>query len=326
MRYQSDLVSDPTFDQYLARLRAEADPQVPTRYGDYGGYRRTFERIAVLRDGGARIESIGRSTGGEPIFTLHLGPPPDAARRSVLYLANLHAQELIGVEAALGTIERAAARIARGELAGIAISCVPTANPDGFRRVVRDLAAGAPRFRRKNQRGVDLNRNFAEGFDARALLARLLPGIYHPGAAPLTEPETAALDGLFHRRYNRALSFHSFGGWIFWPWASRRAPTDDDRAFFQLAEAMRARQSRPYRAIQLGRWARWFAAGGAEIDHLYGKYRTLALLVEVSHGGRAIARPRTWVDPFAWFNPPDVAGEVANVADAALALAEAELT
>lgn len=48
------------------------------------------------------------------------------------------------------------------------------------------------------------------------------------------------------------------------------------------------------------------------------------MLVELSHGGRALARPSTWIDPFSWFNPCDVAGEVENIADAALALADAE--
>jgi hypothetical protein len=81
---------------------------------------------------------------------------------------------------------------------------------------------------------------------------------------------------------------------------------------------------RPYRAVQLGRWARWFSAGGAEIDHLYGRYRTLAFLVEVSHGGRRMDSPGTWLDAFAWFNPPDVAREVEDVAEAALALATSD--
>lgn len=217
-------MSAPSFDDYLTRLRAEADPEVPPHYGDYGGYRRVFERVDRLRAAGAVVESFGRSAAGEPLWAVRLGTTDGSATRRVLYLANLHAQELIGVEAALGTLERAQARFSAGDprLAGVEVTGVPTANPDGYRQVVRDLAAGSTRFRRKNHHGVDLNRNFAEGFDGGAWLARLLPWIYDPGAAPLSEPETAALDGLFARRFDRALSFHSFGRWIFWPWAGRR--------------------------------------------------------------------------------------------------------
>ena len=179
---------------------------------------------------------FGRSTGGEPLWAIRLGASAQPRLR-VLYLANLHAQEFIGVEAALATLSAAAARLRENDpaLAGVEITCVLTANPDGYRRVAAELAAGGPRFRRKNLRGVDLNRNFAEGFNPGGLLPKLAPFIYNPGPAPLSEPETAALDGLFATRFDRALSFHSFGGWIFWPWAHTRRPTVDDMLFAQLA-------------------------------------------------------------------------------------------
>jgi hypothetical protein len=85
---------------------------------------------------------------------------------------------------------------------------------------------------------------------------------------------------------------------------------------------MRARQIRPYKACQLGRWSLAFRAGGLEIDHLYRRHGTLALLMEVSHGGAALRRPRTWLDVFSWYNPYEVAEEAHNAADAALALVE----
>ncbi|MSP63007.1 MAG: hypothetical protein EXR72_22260 [Myxococcales bacterium] len=318
--------TEPGFDQFLARLRVEPDPAPPARYGAYSSYARIFERLESLRRRGARVECIGRSTGGEPMWAVRLGES-ERPRLRVLYFANLHAQEFIGVEAALATLERAAERIAARDprYDGVEVTGVPTANPDGYLQVVRDLAAGRPRFRRKNLQGVDLNRNFAEGYRSD-WLPRLLPQIYNPGAGPLSEPETAALDRLFARRFDRALSFHSFGGWIFWPWATSRRPSPDDDRLRALATAMQSRQARPYRAVQLGRWSRFFRAGGAEIDHLHGRHGTLALLMEVSHGGRSVGRPSTWLDPFAWFNPLDVRGEVENVVEAALALAESPKT
>jgi hypothetical protein len=312
----------PTFDEFLARLRAGPDPAPPSRCGPYRSYRALWDEVERVRAiAGGVVETYGRSTGGEPLWALSFG---EARRGRVLYLANLHAQELVGTEAALATARLVAERRRAGDpaLDGVEVTCVPTANPDGYRRVLADLAAGASRFRRKNLRGVDLNRNFAVGFDRRAPLARLLPWVYAPGPSPLSEAETAALDRLFARRFDRALSFHSFGGWIFWPWAGRRAPTPDDGRFAALAASMRARMRRPYRAVQLGRWARWFTAHGAEIDHLYDRYGTLAFLVEVSRGGRRFAEPGTWLDVFAWFNPRDPSADVADAAAAALALAE----
>lgn len=318
--------STVTFDAFLARLRAERDPAPPARYGPYRSYGALFAHARALCDEtGAIAETFGRSAGGEPMWALRIGPTQNARRR-VLFLANLHAQEFIGVEAALGCFARAARRIAAGDprLAGIELTCVPTANPDGYRRVAAGVAAGDPRFRRKNERGVDLNRNFAEGWDKKAILPRLLPFIYDPGESPLSEPETAALDNLFSRRFDRAISFHSFGEWIFWPWAGRNIPTADEHRFAALATQMQRAMPRPYKAVQLGKWARWFRAGGAEIDHLYGRYGTLAYLIEVSGGGRRLFDWGRWTDAFAWFNPPDVEREVENVAGAAMVLVEGE--
>ena len=316
-----------TFDAFLARLRASDDPAPPAKYGNYHSYLGIWEQaLSACAGTTAEFELFGRSTGGEPMWAIRIGELL-RPRLRVLYMANLHAQEFIGVEAALATLSAAAARIQSGDpaLAGVEITCVPTANPDGYRRVCAELSAGGPRFRRKNLRGVDLNRNFAEGFSRGSPLSRLLPFIYEPGQAPLSEAETKSLDGLFARRFDRAVSFHSFGGWIFWPWAGRREATVDDHRFAAIAAQMQQRMSRPYRASQLGRWARWFKAGGAEIDHLYGRYRTLAFLVEVSRGGFRAGRLTGWLDTFALFNPPEVEREAGDAARAALALLEPSL-
>ena len=316
-----------SFEAFLSRLRAASDPAPPARYGSYRSYLTLWESVERACAGtDAVLELFGRSTGGEPMWAVRLdgGVRP---RLRVLYLANLHAQEFIGVEALLATLALAVKRRSEGDpaLDGVEFTFVPTANPDGYRRVALELAAGGVRFRRKNLRGVDLNRNFAEGWSRATPLARLLPFVYEPGAAPLSEAETRSLDALFARRFDRAVSFHSFGGWIFWPWASRHESTVDDHRFAAIAAQMQKRMAHPYRTAQLGRWARWWKAGGAEIDHLYGKYRTLAFLVEVSRGGWRADRPSSWLDPFALFNPEDVAREAGDAALAAIALAETSL-
>jgi hypothetical protein len=202
--------------------------------------------------------------------------------------------------------------------------CVPVANPDGRLAAEADARDRRRRFRRHNARGVDLNRNFACGFDARHWLTRALPSIYACGAAPFSEPESAALRDLAAAHVPaRARSLHAFGGWIFWPWSHTAEPPADATEFARLAEAMRGAMRRPYRASQLGRWARWFAAHGTEIDHLYAAHGTRAFLMEVSRGGAFALRPASWTEPFAWFNPPDVEAEVADAALAARVLIEA---
>lgn len=239
--------------------------------------------------------------------------------RRVLYLANLHAMEWIGTEVVLALLERLVAD-AQG-LEATEVWLVPVANPDGRARAESNAASGRRRFERHNDRGVDLNRNFDVGFRADYWMHRLLPRMYRPGAAAFSEPESAALRDLCAAHPPHvAISFHAFGGWIFHPWADRSEPPPDADRFARIAAGMVAKMRRPYRVAQLGRWARWFRAHGAEIDHLYGRHGTLAFLIEVSKGGFEIARPASWADPLAWFNPQDPRPEIENVLPAALLL------
>src|SRR5690606_14971862 len=201
---------------------------------------------------------------------------------------------------------------------------LPMANPDGFRAVEDDLVRGARRFRRANRRGVDLNRNFAVGWDDRYYLNRLLGRLFSPGAGPLSEPETQAIDRLLAEvRPTYAVSLHAFGEWIFLPYAgSRRPPADLDR-MLEIARAMTAAQPyRPYRVMQLARRSRLFQARGAEIDHLHERYGALAFLIEIGAGPR-LGAPGTWLLPYGWFTPPAALLErdVANVVPALEALA-----
>jgi hypothetical protein len=152
---------------------------------------------------------------------------------------------------------------------------------------------------------------------------RLLPRAYRPGREAFSEPETAALRDLAAAHPpHAAISFHAFGGWIFHPWAALAEPPPDAERFARVAGRMAKAMRKPYRVAQLGRWASWFRAHGAEIDHLYGRHHTLSFLVEVSRGGLRAGRPASWIDPLAWFNPEDPRSHVDDVLAAALELCD----
>ena len=132
-------------------------------------------------------EESGRSVLGRPIVARAwpgVGPP-------VLLFGAIHGEEPLGAVCLLrlaAALDAAAAPPARTTW------IAPAVNPDG-------LAAG----RRHNQRGVDLNRNFP----AASWRAGGDPE-YHPGPAPASEPETAALMALIARAGARRLvALHS---------------------------------------------------------------------------------------------------------------------
>ncbi|HWM86620.1 MAG TPA: M14 family metallopeptidase [Kofleriaceae bacterium] len=253
------------------------------------------------------------SHSGQPIWAIDVMPAVTPVA-TTLVVAGLHAMEHVGVATAVALIERAAAP--DSPWVNHRLVVVPMANPDGFLAVEAGLARGERRFRRTNAAGVDLNRNFAVGWDDRYYLNRLLRRIFSPGTGPLSEPEARAIDELLASvRPTYAVSLHAFGEWIFVPYAGSRRPPAHLALMETIARGMAmAQPERRYRVLQLARRSRLFQARGAEIDHFYERYGALSFLIEIGAGPRLRA-PSTWFHPYAWFTPPAplVARDVANV-------------
>jgi protein MpaA len=145
---------------------------------------------------------IGRSVEGRPIEAFGDGP--------ILVFGAIHGDEAESAELCRRVVDRDGAIV------------VPVVNPDGLLRNQKD-----------NVRGVDLNRNFP----ARNWSAEHPPG-YFPGAAPLSEPESAALAHLIDERKPRVLvAVHQPFGCVNW-----------DGPAGELAEKMAAASGLPARA------------------------------------------------------------------------------
>jgi predicted deacylase len=262
--------------------------------------------FADLASGGARVRTIGESVRGAPLTEIAIGPP-DAARARVI-LAGLHALEWIGVEVAT----ELAGRLVRSPPDDALVLVYPIVNVDGFRAVEEDRLAGRRRFRRGNARGVDLNRNWPSFFRRYTVASVLAPWVWRTGGVPAGEPEVRAivdrLDVLAQRcRIDRALSLHSFGRMVLIPYGALwRRPVGHAR-LRQAADAVCARASESYRARQVSRWVPGAFGYGMEVDHLHEAYGADALLVECSSGGLRMTDPRSYLDPWRWYNPPDPA-------------------
>jgi hypothetical protein len=310
-------LANPPFFHWLRGLR-----EAPSaRRRPYLSYRQYWQRVADLVAGHpvVSVRCIGTSGLGEPLWAIERG----AGGRVIFVLAGLHAFEHVGPATALALLARADQP--RSPWSRCRLVMVPMANPDGFCAAERLLARGGRGFVRCNARGVDLNRNFAVGWNQRYYLNRWLRPLFGAGQGPLSEPETRAIDLLVAReRPQFAASLHAFGQYIFYPYAcSQLEPPDGDR-LRRIATAMAARQPvQRYRVIQLGRRSRWFRACGAEIDHFYGRYGTLSFLVEIGAGPRW-NRPADWFVPYTWYTPPAAVLErdMANVIPALDYLAE----
>lgn len=288
-----------------------------SRVGPYRGYGEFLAAVQSLALGGARLGVIGRSVQGAPLFSLEVGDAR-AAQASVVF-AGIHAMEWIGVEAALAL----AARLCGTAPVGRRVVLAPLVNVDGFRRAEADLVAGRRRFVRANARGVDLNRNWPAYFQRRKWLAVVAPWLGTAGSASCSEPEVAAAAGLCDTlvrtaTLDRALSLHSFGNKVLFPYGARwKAPTDVD-VLRAHARALRSRLQHRYGVVQSARWVPGFFAPGMEIDHLHDAYGAVALLLECGRGGLRWRHPSSYFHPFRWFNPPEPEPVAQDVAQAAL--------
>jgi predicted deacylase len=273
--------------------------------------RRYAELTSHLRTLGAR--AIGASVRGEPLVVVERG----TGSRVAIVVAGLHALEWIGVHAALAIVERC---VRRGDLdADRRVIIAPCANPDGYRAVSDDLAAGRRRFRRGNANAVDLNRNFPT--DWQRSIAPALPSLLTNGAGPGSEPEVRAICDLLDaevaagRTIETAISLHSFGRKLLIPPGAHFRRAARDRELRTVAALVRARLP-GYTIDQVARWLPGAFAHGLEIDHFHARYGARALLVECSRGGFSLARPRTWFAPHAWYNPPDADAQAREIAAA----------
>ena len=76
----------------------------------------------------------------------------------------------------------------------------------------------------------------------------------------------------------------------------------------------------PYKAMQLSHWGFPFRAPGSEIDHFYGKYGSKAFLIELTRSGLSLLSPKSFQEPFRWYNPKNPQKDIRRGVDSVLAL------
>ena len=223
---------------------------------------------------------------------------------SVFVLGGIHPLEWVSVESATDLI----LQLANHPPDHTSVVVIPVLNIDRRLVVERDLSAEDHRYRRVNSGGEDLNRDFEIHRDATAIWRYIVPERYTTSSAPLSQPESKAVDRLFVQyRFDASVSIHAFGGYIYYPWAGRYYRAEDWKEMHQLAEIMKQAQSgkHPYRIKQLSHWMFLFRAQGTELDHFYGKYDSRAFLIESTRSGIQWWRRSDWKDPFRLYNPRD---------------------
>jgi hypothetical protein len=301
------VVRDPRRFQTFTAARAPGEhPREPYHFA--AEIFSSIEALCANRPGVVQPFVVGTTVRNRPIWGFVLRDPARPIHVRMLVFASIHPMEWVPSEIALAFLQTFAA----SPIPGVELTVVPILDIDGRAAVERDILSGVDQFRRGNANGVDLNRDFGVNREPTAVWKHLIPRRYATSPAPLSQPETRAMDALARTgRYDLAVSLHSFGGFIYTPWAGRWKKPEDWPRLERLGQAMADGQTGSvYRVRQLSRWGFFFRAQGTEIDHLYGRYGTAAFLVETTRSGLEILHPSTFRSAFARYNPKNPAPHV----------------
>ncbi|WP_317442708.1 M14 family metallopeptidase [Streptomyces collinus] len=249
-------LTERTFSARSEKRVEGASQGVFRPYGGSGGLKEEILRTARAHPGLTKVESIGRTVGGQDILALRLTrdarKSKDGSKPAVLYMSNQHAREWITPEMTRRLMHyyldgyKSDKRVRR-IVDSTELWFVLSANPDGYDYTFRDPST---RLWRKNLRdnngdgaistgdGVDLNRNFPYkwGYDDEGSSPNPTSETYR-GATPESEPETKALDGFEKRvHFTYGINYHSAAELLLYGVGWQVAtPTPDDVLYKALA-------------------------------------------------------------------------------------------
>lgn len=262
---------------------------------------------------GAELVPYGHSVEGRELLALRMPSRRRDAPR-VLVCANIHGPEFIGNRVCTAMLRRAIAGDPSVEplREQAELWLAPCLNPDGYARTYARGGRGRLPGLRHNAHGVDLNRNWPLPAGERRLP---LPGAGSPtpgdatyrGEAPLSEPETAALDRLLAAQdFHASANLHSFMGVLFPARVRDRAAY---AAYRSLCRRFIAGQATPYRRVA----SRTFDTfTGEQEDHQHHTRRCWAVCVESFPVWASVTAHLRAPSLFWRFNPHDPEPWIAN--------------
>lgn len=324
---------------------AEDNPFAP--YPTPAGLIAEIEAMAAAHPDRVTVMEYGKSVEGRPLLVMRIGRPGRTGMPAAWVGGCIHGNEWIGSRMAMEMARLLIEEDGRDPAVTSALDkmdffIAPCLNPDGYQRTFEhpEMAGGIASagativagqggadwsIVRKNARGVDLNRNFP--IPGPVLIPIDWAGspdpksVHYRGPAPLSEPETAAIDRFFkeHEEIVAAISWHSTAAVMF------PAHCPSWKCMIRYGRMTRAFQknqpNRRYPRMQ----SRVFDTYTGEMeDWLYAEYGVMAADIEIST--TKANEKACGCDSLFWsFNPRNLEYWLANDARAGIiALAEAE--
>ncbi|MEM0465579.1 MAG: M14 family zinc carboxypeptidase [Candidatus Pacearchaeota archaeon] len=199
----------------------------------------------------AKVYVIGKSIQGRNIYGVkisdNVGIKENETR--ILITGNHHAREIISVEVPMYMINYLTKNYYLNEKIKKIVDnyefwFVPMVNPDGHIMVEKGNLWWRKNLRDNNNNnvvddydGVDLNRNYGYtwGYDDIGSSPNFYSETYR-GTKAFSEPETYAIYNLsIQNNFSYVFDYHSYGGFIIYPWGHINSLTPDDSLFYNLS-------------------------------------------------------------------------------------------
>ncbi len=223
-------------------------------YHTYAEMESTLTALESAHPGLAKVEVLGTSHEGRFVYGLKISDnvSVDEGEPEVLIVGNHHARELMSLEIPLKLAQYLLANYGSDSTVTYLVDnreifIVPSANPDGHAYVEANHSGAWWSWWRKNRRdngdgtyGVDLNRNYGYnwGYDNFGSSPYTSSEVYR-GPSAFSEPETQAIRDLAQNHsFKLALSYHSYGELLLYPWGYAFAYTPDHALFLALADSL----------------------------------------------------------------------------------------
>lgn len=219
--------------------------------GDYHTYQEMLdemEETEIAFPTICKMISIGKSIEGRDIWAIKVSDEPeleDDSEPDLLYMANMHAREIITPEIILYFLNHLVSNYnidleITDFINHLEFWLIPTQNPDGH-VYVEEIDESWRKNRRNNGDGtfgVDLNRNYGYmwGYDNNGSSPNSWSDTYR-GPGPFSEPESQVIRDLCNiHEFVLSLSYHSYGNlWLF-PWGYINEKTEDHDIFREIAK------------------------------------------------------------------------------------------
>jgi carboxypeptidase T len=233
----------------------------------------------------SKLISIGKSLEGRDIWALKISDNADRSEKSepsVLFNSMHHAREVMTPEMGIDIIEYLLSNYAtdsqvKAWVDTTEIWVIPMFNVDGNNKMWNEDA-----WWRKNTRGgfgVDLNRNYPEGWNSCQGSSGMQDSQTYRGPNPASEPETQAMmNFIATHRPVFDISYHSFSRLVIYPYGckDKRTQTKEvvEKIGIKIAELV---DYEPGTA-----WELLYNADGGDIDWMYAAYDVIPYVIELN--------------------------------------------